>query len=204
MRMTIALFALTALAACATTTPPDDGARVPTVGNTAPQQNMTARGGSARKSDATSTAQARAADTTAKDQPARAGNSAAISDTQNFAAVTARVTPEQDAARLEALRKQYKFIDPSQVTLPTQKSDVNVVKYALETTNKVGEKIYSRFNPLGAITSQACRAYSVPDEAQAAFLRAGGPRRDPLGLDPDGDGFACDWSPEFYRKLVKK
>lgn len=194
MRTTLALFALTALAACATSVAPDDGARTPTPDSNTTQQKTTTG----------TTSSATPAGTTADQTAVAANNGAAISDTQDFAAVTARVTPEQDAARLEALRKQYKFIDPSQVTLPKRSGGVNVVKYALETTNKVGEKMYSRFNPLGAITSQACRAYSVPDEAQAAFLKAGGPRRDPLGLDPDGDGFACNWSPEFYRSLVKK
>jgi len=200
MRSIVSLIALLALSACVTPAP-DDGAPVP-------KQPAT---------PAAQTTQTAAADTVAKDKAAAATDQAKpkdqivitndnpnISDTQDFAAVTARVTPEEDAARLKALRKEYKFIDPSQVKLPKTQDGVNVAKYALETTNKVGEKLYRRFNPLGVMASQRCRSYSVPDEAQAAFLKAGGPKRDPLGLDPDGDGFACNWSPEFYRKMLKK
>jgi hypothetical protein len=32
---------------------------------------------------------------------------------------------------------------------------------------------------------------------------AGGPRRDPLGLDPDGDGFACAWDPTPFRTALQ-
>jgi hypothetical protein len=38
--------------------------------------------------------------------------------------------------------------------------------------------------------------------AQIAFLERGGPKRDTLGLDPDGDGFACYWDPAPFRKAV--
>ena len=37
--------------------------------------------------------------------------------------------------------------------------------------------------------------YSVPEIAQMAFLSSGGPQRDTLLLDADGDGFACSWVP---------
>ena len=33
-------------------------------------------------------------------------------------------------------------------------------------------------------------------------LPCGGPERDPRGLDPDGDGFACDWDPAPFRAAV--
>ena len=41
-----------------------------------------------------------------------------------------------------------------------------------------------------------CAAYPTPDAAQRAFIAQGGPQRDPLGLDPDGDGRACTWTPD--------
>ncbi len=200
MRSIVSLIALLALSACVTPAP-DDGAPVPKQSATpAAQTTQTAATDTAAKDKAAAaTDQAKP-----KDQIVITNDNPNISDTQDFAAVTARVTPEEDAARLKALRKEYKFIDPSQVKLPKMQDGVNVAKYALETTNKVGEKLYRRFNPLGVMASQRCRSYSVPDEAQAAFLKAGGPKRDPLGLDPDGDGFACNWSPEFYRKMLKK
>lgn len=40
-----------------------------------------------------------------------------------------------------------------------------------------------------------CAAYPTPADAQRAFRREGGPQRDPLGLDPDGDGNACGYRP---------
>jgi hypothetical protein len=35
-------------------------------------------------------------------------------------------------------------------------------------------------------------------------LSNGGPERDRLGLDPDGDGFACYWDPTPFRLARKK
>ena len=43
--------------------------------------------------------------------------------------------------------------------------------------------------------------FKSKDEAQRKFLKDGGPYKDRFNLDPDGDGFACDWDPEIYRKL---
>ena len=47
---------------------------------------------------------------------------------------------------------------------------------------------------------KACLRYPTDDAAQEAFLKAGGPARDPKKLDPDGDGFACDWDPTPFQK----
>jgi hypothetical protein len=44
-----------------------------------------------------------------------------------------------------------------------------------------------------------CSDFRTTDLAQDWFLTNGGPDRDRAGLDPDGDGFACNWSPERYR-----
>jgi len=48
-----------------------------------------------------------------------------------------------------------------------------------------------------------CRAFRSPDLAQEWFLANRGPGRDRRALDPDGDGFACDWNPEVYRAAVQ-
>lgn len=40
-----------------------------------------------------------------------------------------------------------------------------------------------------------CSIFSTPEAAQRTFRREGGPDRDPLGLDPDGDGYACSFRP---------
>lgn len=128
-------------------------------------------------------------------------NNPTISDTQDFGAVTERLSIEDDKAILKAQRDKFKVIEPT--ALPSRVKTANVVEYALTSTNPLGVKAYSRPNPFGkSITKRACQQFSLPDDAQEAFLKAGGPKRDPKNLDPDGDGFACDWSPETYRKLV--
>ena len=93
------------------------------------------------------------------------------------------------------------YVQVSATTLPERPDGgVNVVSYALGTTNSVGQPVYRRG---GAFSERkferACAAYRSGDAAQTAFLVAGGPERDRLGMDPDGDGFACDWSPAPFR-----
>ena len=39
--------------------------------------------------------------------------------------------------------------------------------------------------------------------AQIDFLAKGGPERDRLGVDPDGDGYACAWNPAPFRAAVR-
>jgi len=77
----------------------------------------------------------------------------------------------------------------------------NIVQFALSTRNARGEKAYSRSGLAGSARFQRnCGKYASPDLAQEAFLRSGGPERDKMGIDPDGDGFACSWDPSPYRK----
>ncbi len=139
---------------------------------------------------------------TAAATPVITGNNPTISDTQDFGAVKERLSIEDDKALLEAQKEKFSVVTPT--ALPPRVDTGNVVQYALTTTNKVGEKIYKR-SPLGGVmTKRACGQYRLPDDAQAAVLNAGGPQKDPKGLDPDGDGFACTWSPDTYRALAKK
>ena len=67
----------------------------------------------------------------------------------------------------------------------------------------LGSPVYSRF-PIGGQSRflRNCDKYPSSDMAQIAFLERGGPKRDTLGLDPDGDGFACYWDPAPFRKAV--
>ncbi|MFT3975374.1 MAG: hypothetical protein QM699_18640 [Amaricoccus sp.] len=107
-----------------------------------------------------------------------------------------------DAAKAQAdlddARRQLVVFQPTNV--PSE-NGVNVALYAKQSTNRVGEKVYDR--SVGARVSSigACGHYRSDDDAQRAFLAAGGPDRDPNGLDPDGDGFACKWDPAPYRAL---
>jgi hypothetical protein len=126
-----------------------------------------------------------------------------ISDEQEFEAVAARKTIESDAerrARMQANRVEIEATD-----LPDRPRDLgpNVVDYALSTSNQVGDQRFRR-NPLGlGRHAQNCRAFRSDDLAQEWFLANGGPQRDRRGLDPDGDGFACDWNPEIYRAALR-
>ncbi len=207
MRRRSPFFALLILAACETApsaTPPSDKVAV------ADTQQPVATQASDQTASQTANADTATATNSATDQGKTADavalvttNHPKISDTQDFGAVTEKVSIEQDKALLQAQRKEFKVIAPTK--LPKRVKTISVVQYALSTTNPLGVKKYSRFNPLGAqLAKRNCARYDESDQAQLAFLRAGGPRRDPLNLDPDGDGFACSWSPDTYRKLVKK
>ncbi len=103
------------------------------------------------------------------------------------------------AAALEAARLQYTIIEAG--ALPEIIADVNIAQYARDTTNEVGQRVYRRPLLSTRITAQQCRKFESPDQAQRYFLANNGPEKDPLNLDPDGDGFACSWSPEYYRQL---
>ncbi|MBI1218249.1 MAG: hypothetical protein GC186_06845 [Rhodobacteraceae bacterium] len=129
-------------------------------------------------------------------------NRAQISDEQDFNAVKSRVSIQQDADRLAQQRAQYQIINPQPLPPRPMSDGPNLAQYALSTTNNVGQKRYDRVNIFGHDSYlHACARYTSPDLAQMAFLKAGGPSRDPQGIDPDGDGFACDWDPAPFRKV---
>lgn len=126
-----------------------------------------------------------------------------VSDEQDFEAVKARETIESDKRRIECNRAQYQIDQPGAVPQRQGDSGPNIAQFALSTTHAPGTPVYSRSglrltNPL-----RACGKYPSPDKAQEEFLRAGGPQRDRKGLDPDGDGFACDWDPRPFRAALQ-
>ncbi|MDF0599869.1 hypothetical protein P1J78_03895 [Psychromarinibacter sp. C21-152] len=129
-------------------------------------------------------------------------STAGISNEQDFAAVSERETIESDAARLHEQAQDYEMAEPEPVPTRTGNEGPNIVEYALSTNHAVGTEIYSR-NTLFAEKKfeRNCAQYASPDLAQQAFLKAGGPDRDRLGLDPDGDGYACDWDPTPFRSI---
>ncbi len=130
--------------------------------------------------------------------------SPAVSDEQSFDAVAARETIESDRERLERQRAQYVSIAPQPVPQRSGPSGPNIVEYALRSTNRVGEPVYRRSNPLRAqLWERACARFATQDQAQEEFLRRGGPERDRGNLDPDGDGFACWWDPAPFRNAVR-
>jgi hypothetical protein len=125
------------------------------------------------------------------------GNSG-ISDEQDFSAVSARETIQSDAERLARNRSQYQQIAPTD--LPQRPADTGPNIFALATTHGVGTQMYQR-SSFGANPERACAKFPSPDLAQQAFLERGGPDRDRLGVDPDGDGFACTWDPRPFRAV---
>lgn len=79
----------------------------------------------------------------------------------------------------------------------------NVVAFALATDHPVGTARYPRSDPSAERAARACDRYVSEDLAQTAFLQAGGPDTDRLGMDPDGDGYACGWDPDRFRRAVR-
>lgn len=88
--------------------------------------------------------------------------------------------------------------------LPMPEGDgPNVVKFALSTSHAKGTPVYERSSLKLSSPAGACARFASSDKAQEAFLEAGGPERDRKGLDPDGDGFACDWDPAPFRAALQ-
>jgi len=110
-----------------------------------------------------------------------------------------RIARDADAAALQAAAAQRIVIAPGQ--LPEVIANVNIVAYARNTSNAVGERVVQRPAIRRSNSRQQCARFDSPDNAQRNFLANGGPQEDPLNLDPDGDGFACSWSPDAYRAL---
>lgn len=126
------------------------------------------------------------------------GGDGTITD-NSFSTITARETIESDAERLARLQRGTVVLEAE--PLPERENDVNLVAFARGTTHKVGQKIYRRSGGRDGSAARTCRRYGNPDEAQRAFLAQGGPTKDRLGIDPDGDGFVCGWTPDPYRAL---
>lgn len=131
-------------------------------------------------------------------------NAVGISRENNFDAVGAERSIEQDAARIAQNRAQYQVVQPEAIGPRPGDVGPNVVAYALATSHPRGTQMYRRVGVnLQSKATRACRNYPSPDQAQIEFLRRGGPERDRLGLDPDGDGYACEWDPKPFRQAVR-
>ncbi len=129
--------------------------------------------------------------------------SSGISDEQDFSAVSGRESIESDAERLAQAAANYQVVQPTALPAQPQSTGPNIVEYALAAPNRIGQPWYSRFIFSGQRRFERnCASYRSPDEAQRDFLARGGPDRDPRGLDPDGDGFACGWDPAPFLAAV--
>ena len=126
-----------------------------------------------------------------------------LSDENDFEAVSERQSIESDAERIENNRALYILIEPTSLPRRPGSEAPSIVEYAIKTTNPVGVQLYKR--PFASETrfEWNCAKYTSQSAAQEAFLVKGGPKFDPNGLDPDGDGFACYWSPDPFRSILK-
>lgn len=88
---------------------------------------------------------------------------------------------------------------PAPAPMVAGASGPNLAAYALAATNAPGQPVYPRGGFHLTSATKACGKYISPDLAQMAFLKKGGPQKDPLNLDPDGDGFACGWDPRPFQ-----
>ena len=123
--------------------------------------------------------------------------------TPDFSAVSSRESIASDAARIEQNKAARQVVAPT--ALPDRPSDTgpNIVTFALQSTNALGQSIYRRSgNTTAEGLARNCARYGSSDLAQEAFLASGGPERDPKRLDPDGDGFACYWDPTPFRNIA--
>ncbi|WP_375186135.1 hypothetical protein [Pseudooceanicola sp.] len=135
--------------------------------------------------------------------PPVAVNSVGISNENDFSAVDEQRSIAEDKALIERNRANYTQVQPE--ALPTRTdTGPNIVAYALQTTHNPGVSQYRRSNLPGVEGrfQRACAKYASPDLAQTDFLKSGGPERDRKGVDPDGDGFACQWDPRPFRKAA--
>ncbi|MEE9453856.1 MAG: hypothetical protein V3V13_05665 [Paracoccaceae bacterium] len=118
----------------------------------------------------------------------------------NVTSLDQQIIERNEAARILAeARAKLVIIEPG--VLPEVVAGVNIAYYARQTSNQVGERLYRRPVIKARFSNTECRKFAVPDDAQRYFLANDGPQKDPLNLDPDGDGFACKWSPAAFRAL---
>lgn len=124
-------------------------------------------------------------------------------------AVKARVAPSARPTvqrRVTTARPNAPVSIVPDVMLPTSASGLYagttpvLTRYALQTTHIPGTRVHTRSGGSDAQAARLCAQFPSADRAQLAFLAAGGPARDPRGLDPDGDGFVCGWTPVPLRQ----
>lgn len=126
-------------------------------------------------------------------------NTGGISNTNDFNAISETFSIEDDAQRIAEQGQQYQLISPT--AMPERRAgQVSIIEFALVHLLERGVKHYRR-SPFATVRRSElnCATYPSADKAQQAFLDTGGPEKDRLNLDPDGDGYACGWDPTPYR-----
>ncbi|NHF72548.1 hypothetical protein [Paracoccus xiamenensis] len=87
---------------------------------------------------------------------------------------------------------------PAQPAPPERPTDA-LTRYAESQRHAPGTAIYARAGGSAADAARACARSPNPNAAQLQFLASGGPQQDPMGMDPDGDGYVCGWTPAIQR-----
>ena len=122
-----------------------------------------------------------------------------VLDLSQFSQEQQKVEREQAAKRREELKAGRVVLEVDGKEKVGTKS-INLAIFARSVPNKVGEKIYFR-NFLNTSVEGGCKKFMSKNAAQIFFLQNGGPKNDYYNVDSDGDGFACKWDPEIYRKI---
>ena len=124
-----------------------------------------------------------------------------ILDLSQFSQEQQKVEREQAAKRREELKAGRVVLEANHKE-KIKRQSVNLAVFARSVSNKLGEKIYYR-NFIVRDTGSGCKKFSNKNDAQIFFLENGGPKNDFHNIDADGDGFACKWDPEIYRKIER-
>lgn len=138
-----------------------------------------------------------------KEESGEVASHTGISDEQDFDAVSSRETIESDKERIERNRAEYVVVQPKDLPVRPGDTGPNIVEFALATKHAPGVQMYKRSGLSIRSSDSACAKYASPDQAQQDFLAKGGPDRDRMGIDPDGDGFACSWDPRPFRTALQ-
>lgn len=111
------------------------------------------------------------------------------------------VTPTADASTELAAAATAAVTEPaeSQETAVVAADGAALAAFAKSNTHAPGAAAYGRSFSSPERAERACARYASADQAQTAFLAAGGPQQDPKGMDPDGDGYVCGWDPAAFR-----
>ena len=124
-----------------------------------------------------------------------------VLDLSQFSQEQQKVEREQAAKRREELKAGRVVLEaPHKEKIKRQ--SVNLAVFARSVSNKLGEKIHYR-NFISSGAASGCKKFSNKNAAQIFFLENGGPKNDFHNIDVDGDGFACKWNPEIYRKIER-
>lgn len=127
-----------------------------------------------------------------------------LSRENDFEAVSATRTIEADAELLQQQRDQFTQVQPTALPSRPDEATPNIVQYALTSSHPKGVKRFKRSPFQFGDLQKKCAEFATANEAQEAFLAAGGPQRDRKGLDPDGDGYVCGWDPAPFRLAVAR